>query len=405
MKKMPRTKSILVFTFFLIVFSCDKPNQEIKPDEQWDLETIVKDPMFVSLEQAEKIAPWVERFYTRSQQANSGRVSSPSTVTKSTTATEKGIPYYYVFNYRDGGWTIISSDRRMMPVLAFSKNGSFESVDVNKPLGLDLWENATKQVVKDLRKSKSNVATASITGEWSTLECIPDAVRIGYGRTQECRSPDEFVSQITKGPLLTTNWNQGCGYNASCPQATGGPCGRAWTGCVATAMAQVIRYWQYPSGYNFANMPNNSPNTDVAQLMSAAGISVNMSYGAEASGAYMNDIDDALRNTFRYRSATYSSYNYITVQNNLNNLRPVILGGCNNQKTILGIPYKWSNCHAWVCDGYQQTNYVGYSYLMFHMNWGWGGSYNGWFQFMNWNINGINRNYQYNQDAIVNIQP
>jgi hypothetical protein len=152
-------------------------------------------------------------------------------------------------------------------------------------------------------------------------------------------------------------------------------------------------------------MPNNSPNTDVAQLMSAAGISVNMSYGAEASGAYMNDIDDALRNTFRYRSATYSSYNYITVQNNLNNLRPVILGGCNNQKTILGIPYKWSNCHAWVCDGYQQTNYVGYSYLMFHMNWGWGGSYNGWFQFMNWNINGINRNYQYNQDAIVNIQP
>jgi len=107
--------------------------------------------------------------------------------------------------------------------------------------------------------------------------------------------------------------------------------------------------------------------------------------------------------------------------NDLNARRPTILGGCKEQTNrALGVYYTYDGCHAWVCDGYHQINdnINGYSYLFFHMNWGWherfsspgnpslgGGDYNGWYQYNNWNISGLNRNYQYANDAIINIHP
>ncbi|MGL5113387.1 MAG: C10 family peptidase [Flavobacterium sp.] len=368
---------------------------------------IVNDPMFISLDNALKLAPRAEIFYSReNDDKNYTRISSTKKVAKSASITENGIPYFYVFNYKNGGWVIISSDKRMMPILAYSKTGTFNNEDI--PIGLILWENATKQIIKDLRNSNSQIDNDAVLGEWNTMECIPDPLRIVGKTNNDCHSPDEFVSQIIVGPILTTAWGQDCGYNELCPTVASGPCGKAFTGCVATAMAQIIKYWQYPNGFNYANMPVNNGNTNVSQLMSAAGVSVNMSYGAESSSANTEDVDNAFRDTFSYSSASfidYGSSSYMTVQNNIQNNQPVILAGCNNESNILGIPYKWQNCHAWVCDGFQQTNYVGYSYLMFHMNWGWSGYSNGWFQFNNWHISGVNKNYQYNQRAVINIHP
>lgn len=120
---------------------------------------------------------------------------------------------------------------------------------------------------------------------------------------------------------------------------------------------------------------------------------------------------------FQYASATHTQYNYLDVVGNLNVGQPVMLGGFRDRTNrFLGLYYTFDGGHAWVCDDYQQTNYVGYSFLMFHMNWGWherftisgngsGGDYNGWYQYNNWNIPGLNRNYQYANDEIVNIHP
>jgi hypothetical protein len=116
---------------------------------------------------------------------------------------------------------------------------------------------------------------------------------------------------------------------------------------------------------------------------------------------------------FGFTSATRSNYtssSYITVRNNLNNGWPVILDGCANRKRAWLFFWKYSNCHMWVCDGYRQQANSCYSYLYFHMNWGWNRagqtfSLNGWFAFNNWNIPSIDVNYQYAKDYTYNIHP
>lgn len=93
--------------------------------------------------------------------------------------------------------------------------------------------------------------------------------------------------------FVSANWNQGCFYNANLPAVTsGGACGRAWTGCLATAMGQILKHYQYPSAhangskYDFAKMPDRvtSANPDVAKLMRDLGVSVGMNWGGHGIG-------------------------------------------------------------------------------------------------------------------------
>ena len=118
------------------------------------------------------------------------------------------------------------------------------------------------------------------------------------------------------GPLLTTTWDQGQYYNALCPEDANGPDGHALTGCVATAMAQIINYWGYPvhgrgshsyqhntygtlsvnydsAIYDYAHMPSALTATStpqqvnaVAQLMRDCGVAANMGYGPTESSSY-----------------------------------------------------------------------------------------------------------------------
>lgn len=191
-------------------------------------------------------------------------------------------------------------------------------------------------------------------------------------------------------PLLSTTWNQGCGYNSQCPVDVAGPCGKVYTGCVATAMAQVIRYFQYPAHgvgnkcythytygelcadfaaatYNYALMPNGSGNTEVAKLMFHCGVSVNMGYSPTGSGAYSSSVPIAMRNYFDFKNVILASKGSYTVstwhkilKNEIDNSRPIYYAG------------NGTGGHAFVFDGYQGSDY-------FHINWGWGGSYNGYF--------------------------
>jgi hypothetical protein len=240
----------------------------------------------------------------------------------------------------------------------------------------------------------------------------------------------EYSNNVTVGPLLPVTWGQSCSYNELCPTKNctnvcdGSPA--AWTGCVATAAAQIIRYWQPTTvyNYNYASMPATFGNGEVQRLMRDLGLSsnLNMDYGCDGSSASSQIIPLVLQNKFGFTSGNYINYDVSTfarVQNNLANHWPVLLGGCNTRTNVFLGLYSYDDCHEWVCDGYSETDLYycnedgtqgGSTYLSFHMNWGWhetylGNDYNGWYSFNNWNIPGINRNYQYAKDAVVDIHP
>jgi len=210
---------------------------------------------------------------------------------------------------------------------------------------------------------------------------------------------------------MTTRWNQDCTYNEQCPDKDcEDVCSsneNAWTGCVATAIAQVLRYWAHPSShqYVYSTMPNNSGNGEVQRMMKDVGESVDMDYGCDASSAYGSETPGSFKNTFGYSSATRDSYgpgSYQTVVQNIDGNKPVVLEGCRTRKNWV-LFYTYSNCHEWVCDGYERYQNNCYTRLKFHMNWGWGGTFNGWYYYNSWSPG--TRNYQYAQDFTHNIHP
>jgi len=328
------------------------------------------------------------------------------TVKNDITLFEKNVPYFYIFNYDTGGFAIISTSKRTMPVLGYSEKGTFNKDSL--PLGLLLWLDGEHSVIEGLR-TKHIEPQAATTENWSFMTCPPPALDIV---TQSATSVQPALtctptgSPITyiKGPLLQTTWDQGCGYNTYCPSATNGPCGYAWTGCVATSVSQVMRYWQYPSTYNWSSMPNNTGSDEIARLMHDVGVAVNMAYGGTGSSAYQDTVPGALKNIFHYSSASYGSLKPITVQSNLSAGEPVILGGCNSKGSILGVTTSYSDCHSWVCDGYWSTDFGTYSTLMFHMNFGWSSYCDGWYDFDSWDLPDGDT-FQYGDDMVYNIHP
>jgi len=215
--------------------------------------------------------------------------------------------------------------------------------------------------------------------------------------------------------LLTTKWDQGTPYNNQTP-IIGNK--RTLTGCVATAMAQIMKHHKHPSGaltgiipeyttkteklaipsVNLANITFDWENMEaeaVATLMSVVGKAVKMDYGTDASGASSENAASAFREYFNYDSrARYVEKDYFEIiekgnwitmlKEQINSNLPVFYAG--------GI----TNAHAFVLDGYD-------NYDNFHFNWGWGGSYDGFFTLLN--LNPGSNNYTSWQGAIIDIKP
>lgn len=227
-------------------------------------------------------------------------------------------------------------------------------------------------------------------------------------------------------PLCTTRWNQSAPFNNQCPTTNDEHC---VTGCVATAMAQVMKYHNWPEtakGYHeyywhsrrlrinynkttfdWANMLDVYGDSDpevnndaVALLMMACGYSVDMNYSTTGSGAVSMNIAPALGEYFRYdKSLRYHYRDYYSlaqweelIYNSLVNDGPVIYDG---QSSAGG--------HSFVCDGYDRDGY-------FHFNWGWGGMSDGYFLLdaldpIHQGIGGAAGGFDYMQDCIVGIRP
>lgn len=298
------------------------------------------------------------------------------------------------------------------------------SVATDEPIpgGLQLWLDANSTAVSNL-KNKKQKGSGGINRGWAAflpgVEANNSAVLykkddpIGPGDDPDDPGGGTCEDEIiTVTPLLETNWGQDEGYNNdapdyNCPYTTNS---RALTGCVATAIAQVMRYHEYPATYNWNIKPDdnitqwNQPygTEEIAQLMRDVGDGVNMQWGCASSGgsgAYTEDGEGALENIFTYSaSVDYKSYDWDKIQWELDQNRPVILDGYTDDGAG----------HAWVVDGYTKdinyfTDCSGYiSTLYFHMNWGWEGEHNGYFAFDNFNPGS---SYNVNNHQLHGIQP
>jgi len=153
-------------------------------------------------------------------------------------------------------------------------------------------------------------------------------------------------------------------------------------------------------------MPDDASTATTAALMAFIGNAVDMDYGCGTSGAQSDDASDAFRNVLGYGNASnVSDFNHSTVKQQLNWNDPVYLAAYRSKKRCFLGWCSYENGHAWVTDGYKSTYYCesGTSYLLLHMNWGWGGFSDSWYAYNRWNPGTLD--YQYKKRMIYNIRP
>lgn len=330
--------------------------------------------------------------------------------------TSKKASAFYVVNYNEGGFLILAADDRVSPILAYSDSGDFKTQDNEIIPPVAYWIESQKNQVQSLINN-NQTQSKELKKEWDVLKSNEVVQKTSTTSRIEPTDPKDCPDvTVIKGPLLTTVWGQGDGYNnlltlnCSYNYYLGY---KAPTGCVATSMAQIMRYFQKPNTYVWSNMPNNGQYSngtyDIQLLMKNAGISVNMQYGCSSSGAVTANAAAALKNTFGYSAATFGGFNLSVVVQNLNYNKPVILTGGTNSGG------NYVNGHAWVCDGYMQSTFYykddygnctggGVTYYpILHMNWGWDGQYNGYYSVSNFNPGSNTFNYQNQMLYNINI--
>lgn len=288
---------------------------------------------------------------------------------------QTGSADYYIYNAtQDKGFVIVSGDDRTPQILGYSDSGSL-----------------------DINNLPSNIS--------SFLQSYADGIKYLNDKNITAKQNVSMTNTgITENvtPLLSSKWNQSSPYNNLCPQWNSLP---TVTGCVATAMAQVMYYYKYPNqtiadipsySYTANSITNNidgvaagtafdwddmlptysssatdNQNTAVATLMNCAGRAVKMQYMPASYGgsaAYNSDIAPALQKYFDYSATNINRENYTLsdfenkIYDELVASRPVIFCG---QSTGGG--------HCFVIDGFDAAN------GLFHVNWGWGGQSDGYF--------------------------
>ena len=300
---------------------------------------------------------------------------------------------YYVFNRGENeGYVIVAADDLIEGVMGYTDKGEFDYHKI--PDNMRAWLNEFAEFIEYVQKN-------------------PDS------------APKKLKNHPAISPMMKTLWDQGHPYNVLCPA-------NCPTGCVATALAQVL-YFQHEksvaetqdtihgyttgSGYELKTIPKGTPidwdnmkrsygsnATEkeiqaVAQLMLMCGVALQMEYTPSGSGAAVALCPDVMNKYFGYSQAKLVGKSYYTdedwdalMYNELCEGRVVLLGGWNS-----------GGGHAFVCDGYD-------GYLCYHINWGWGGQSDGHF-LMNYlnpssqGIGGTGDGYSQGLCAIINAVP
>ena len=339
-----------------------------------------------------------------------------------------GFANLYIFT-AEQGFVVMAADDCVQPILGYSLTSTFVAEDM--PENVAWWLRGYNEEIQYAIDNQMR-ATSETTRMWKEL--VEGNAKAGQAT--------EAVA-----PLIQTKWNQNKYYNRLCPIASGGPDGHAYAGCVAIAMAQIMKYYNYPSTgvgshsytwngqtlsadfgatiYDWNNMadyyeyyfingtdqyaqwldnPSEEEIAAVATLVYHCGVSVNMNYGGGGSGAVTAYAETALKNYFNYKSTTqyktkssYTDAQWMSMlKAELDASRPLLYSGHDPSGTGAG--------HAFVCDGYNSSNY-------FHFNWGWAGHYDGYFLLSNLDTGANNEAgsgngvYTADQAAIFGIEP
>ena len=315
---------------------------------------------------------------------------------------------FYVFAVQPRGFVIVSADDRAKPILGYSTESNFTP---QLPDGLMTFFDNYKAGFSQMF-ANNDERTEQAVADWKSL--------VETGKLSS-RKTDRSV-----GPLLSSIWNQTDLYNNMAPLDPNSVfSGHCKAGCVANAMSQIMRYWEWPrSGegshsyyansyygnygwqeanfseatYRFELMPDfldfASPQAEVdatALLEYHAGVSVEMSYGPNASGAYSEDVGPAMRTYFRYSPELQHRY-----QNDPFQWEEDLMDNLN-----AGMPLYYASSgpdggHAYVVDGYDE-------YYMFHLNWGWAGFDNGYYAVDGFYLTFYS--FPWNHNAYFNLHP
>ena len=278
-------------------------------------------------------------------------------------------PAYYIFNNKSGqGFVIMAGDDALGQVLGYSDEGCYDPGDV--PPALVEWLAGHERQLRLLLSGRRAPVSAPASEDRQTI-----------------------------GPLLTTRWDQGAPYDLETPEYESGR--RSPTGCVATAMAQILKY--FASGQSTTAIPSYTSKTlditmpelpattfdyslmrddyaasdtdagarEVARLMRYCGQAARMDYGRSSGAAAMPSYfaDYFGYNPFAYCAERdkYPSWAWDNlIYNQLATGRPVLFTGL----TFSTFGYAG---HAFICDGYDGQG-------LYHFNWGWGGRYNGYYK-------------------------
>ncbi len=334
-----------------------------------------------------------------------------------------GSPLMYVVNLIPNGYIVVSGTKKETPILGYSESSVFGFDKISE--GMVVWMIDRMNKIDMLKHSDNIVVSKEVKEQWG-LRSAPD----------DDEEVIEWVEENEKvGPLLSTLWGQWYGYNAMLDPVEGvlPP-----TGCVATAMAQVMKYHEFPTDYDWSSMSNYYGTSETARLMKDIGVAVNMEYTPKASFASLGDAEIAFVDVFGYSSALRCVlYDVSAVVYDIKSNLPVIMQAerlvvesKTSGATDWNVFNKFMNSrgntagHAWVCDGYKRTVHkkvhnpgtiyeytstvIGGPYFL-HMNWGFDGygmesaDNGGWFIYDNFTLsNGYN--YQYNKLCMVGIR-
>ena len=334
---------------------------------------------------------------------------------------------FYVFTLRaEGGFILIAADDCVLPVLGYSETSTFPVRDM--PAHVKDWMDVYEEQIAFYRERYGELdhgGSPEVRKQWDNLE-------------NGVAPLPPMATAVS--PLVTTQWNQSPYYNNLCPYDNTYN-ERTVTGCVATAAAQIMKFWSHPATgygshsytlstygtqsanfgattYNWSSMPTSLSSSSstaqvnaVATLMYHIGVAVEMDYGPGATGgsaAFTGSrnlntpaANNAFVNYFKYKptlhyelKADYTEAQWSAMlQADLNSGHPILYSGRDP-----------SGGHAFVCDGYNNQG-------QFHFNWGWGGYYDGYYTMGDLHPGtggtGGNSTYTFNlsNSAILGIEP
>ena len=327
-----------------------------------------------------------------------------------------GAPLYHVVYLEPGGFVIVSAEDQTEPIIAFVDKGRFDSSEKN-PLGALISRDLPNRVAH-ARKHANNSAGIKNHSKWQKLQ---SAAASAPGGAQPKSLASGSISDMRVSPFIATSWDQwtsdgtagglAC-YNYFTPPHEAGNINNSVCGCVATALAQVMYYYQWPSTgvgtpsftisynafpmqwpwplrggdgnggpYDWANMPlapSGGATLDQCKAIGAltydAGVAVHMAYTDTNSSAYLTDAKSALVTTFKYGNTILTEASTINTNYDLQDMINPNLDA--HLPVIFGIDNSHGG-HCIVCDGYGYSTQT----LYHHLNMGWGGVDNAWYHF------------------------